>query len=206
MFVHCQPRHKHPAFWRELSVGASSACVFFQLVEQENDVLSFSARGLWRQSMNAPTSPLRPTSARAPCFANSCLQASDRRRPSARYLPIKHLPIVLCVIALLVLPTGSSGQEGHHGVGHESWHESFYSTLVRKDTKTSCCNLSDCRPTEARMVNDHYEVKVDGAWLPVPKEAIQNISAPDGGAHVCAPPQVGATKGKVYCVVLPPET
>jgi hypothetical protein len=110
------------------------------------------------------------------------------------------------VIALLILPTDSSGQEGHHGVGHETWHEGFYSTLIRKDTKTSCCNLSDCRPTEARMVDDHYEVKVDGAWLPVPKEAIQNISAPDGGAHVCAPPQIGASKGKVYCVVLPPET
>jgi hypothetical protein len=109
-------------------------------------------------------------------------------------------------MVLLILPRDSSGQEGHHGIGHDSWHENFYSKLVRKDTKTSCCNLSDCRPTEARMVDDHYEVKVDGAWLPVPKEAIQNISAPDGGAHVCAPPQVGVTKGKVYCVVLPPET
>jgi hypothetical protein len=156
--------------------------------------------------MNAPTSRLRPISARAPCFANSCLKASDRRRPSAKHLPIKHLPILLCAMALLILPRASFGQEGHHGVGHDSWHENFYSKLVRKDTKTSCCNLSDCRPTEARMVDDHYEVKVDGAWLRVPKEAIQNISAPDGGAHVCAPPQVGVTKGKVYCVVLPPET
>jgi hypothetical protein len=155
--------------------------------------------------MNAPTSPLLPRSARLPFSANTCLQASDRRRPSAKHLSIKHLSILLCVMVLL-LPKASSGQEGHHGVGHESWHENFYSKLVRKDTKTSCCNLSDCRPTEARMVDDHYEVKVDGAWLPVPKEAIQNISAPDGGAHVCAPPQVGVTKGKVYCVVLPPET
>jgi hypothetical protein len=156
--------------------------------------------------MNAPTSPLRPISVRSPSCANSCLQASDRRGPSAKHFPIKHLPALLCVIVLLILPGDSSGQEGRHGVGHESWHENFYSTLVRKDTKTSCCNMSDCRPTESRMVDDHYEVKVDGAWVSVPKEAIQNISAPDGGAHVCAPPQVGATKGKVYCVVLPPET
>ena len=157
--------------------------------------------------MNAPTSPLRPTSAREPCFANSCLQASGRRGPSAGHFPITHLPILLCVIVLLlILPRDSLGQEGHHGVGHETWHENFYSTLMRKDTKTSCCNMSDCRPTESRTVDDHYEVKVDGTWLRVPKEAIQNITAPDGGAHVCAPPQIGATRGKVYCVVLPPET
>src|SRR5215813_7864301 len=155
--------------------------------------------------MNAPTSPFLPTSARAPCCRDTCLQASDRRRPSARHLSIKHLPILLCAMILL-LPRASSGQEGHHGVGHESWHENFYSKLLRKDTKTSCCNLSDCRPTESRMVGDHYEVKVDGAWVRVPKEAIQNVAAPDGGAHVCAPAQVGRNRGTIYCVVLPPET
>src|SRR5690348_15897089 len=161
--------------------------------------------------MSALTLPLRPASARAPgcitsSFANSSFQASDHRRLSAKHLAIKHLPILRSAIVLLILPRESSGQEGHHGVGHESWHESFYSTLMRKDTKTSCCNMSDCRPTESRMVGDHYEVKVDAAWVSVPKEVIQNISAPDGGAHVCAPTQIGASKGKFYCVVLPPET
>jgi len=106
----------------------------------------------------------------------------------------------------MVFSTLSFAQDGHHGVGHDNWHESFYSKLIRKDTKTSCCNLSDCRPTQSRMVDDHYEVKVDGEWLPVPKEAIQNVSAPDGGAHVCAPQQTGRNKGTIYCVVLPPET
>ncbi len=123
------------------------------------------------------------------------------RKPSAN-----SLLILLCVMVISSLPNVSFGQDGHHGVGHDSWHENFYSTLIRKDTKTSCCNLSDCRPTQSRMVNDHYEVKVDGAWLQVPKEAIQNVAAPDGGAHVCAPAQIGAAKGKIYCVVLPPET
>jgi hypothetical protein len=54
MFVHCRPRHKRPAFWRELSVGASFACVFFQWVEQENDVLSFSARGIMEAEHECP--------------------------------------------------------------------------------------------------------------------------------------------------------
>jgi hypothetical protein len=33
------------------------------------------------------------------------------------------------------------------------------------------------------MVGDHYEVKVDGQWLPVPYDKINNVVAPDGGAH-----------------------
>jgi hypothetical protein len=148
--------------------------------------------------MGAPTSTVRPTVTRT--RANGSGQMLDCRQPSRNYL------IPLWVLTISILPTMSFGQEGHHGAGHDSWHESFYSTLIRKDTKTSCCNLSDCRPTQSRMVDDHYEVKVDGAWLKVPKEAIQNVAAPDGGTHVCAPAQVGAGKGKIYCVVLPPET
>jgi hypothetical protein len=49
----------------------------------------------------------------------------------------------------------------------------------------------DCRPTQSRMVGDHYEVKVDGEWTPVPNDKINSVVAPDGGAHVCAPRQVG---------------
>jgi hypothetical protein len=41
------------------------------------------------------------------------------------------------------------------------------------------------------MVGDHYEVKVDGEWTPVPNDKINNVIAPDGGAHVCAPRQLG---------------
>jgi hypothetical protein len=43
-------------------------------------------------------------------------------------------------------------------------------------------------------------------WTPVPKDTIQNVTAPDAGAHVCAPKQRGIHKGMLYCVVLPPET
>jgi len=151
--------------------------------------------------MRAPTSPVQQASARQPYCAHCSFQTSDRRR-----LSVNDLILLLGVMAISLLPTMSFGQDGHHGVGHDSWHETFYSTLIRKDTKTSCCNLSDCRPTESRMVNDHYEVKVDGTWVQVPKEAIQNVAAPDGGAHVCAPAQIGPATGKIYCVVLPPET
>jgi hypothetical protein len=90
--------------------------------------------------------------------------------------------------------------------GHDTWHESFYSKLTRNDNKTSCCNLADCSPTTSRMVDDHYEVLVEGEWTRVPKATIKNVTAPDGGAHVCAPKQQGAQKGILFCVVLPPES
>jgi hypothetical protein len=90
----------------------------------------------------------------------------------------------------------AAAQEGYYGVGHEKWHRDF---------RGSCCNLMDCRPTQSRMVGDHYEVKVDGAWTPVPYDKINNAVAPDGGAHVCAPRQVGPNKGVLFCVILPSE-
>jgi hypothetical protein len=99
----------------------------------------------------------------------------------------------------------AAAQEGYFGVGHDRWHEDFYLKLNRNDGKGTCCNLMDCRPTQSRMVGDHYEVKVDGEWTPVPNDKINNVVAPDGGAHVCAPRQVGPNKGVLFCVVLPPE-
>ena len=50
-----------------------------------------------------------------------------------------------------------------------------------------------------------YEVKVDGEGVPVPNDKINNVVAPDGGAHVCAPRQVGPNKGVLFCVILPSE-
>jgi hypothetical protein len=96
-------------------------------------------------------------------------------------------------------------QDGYYGVGHDKWHQNFYSKLKRNDGQGSCCNLMDCRPTQSRMVGDHYEVKVDGEWVPVPNDKINNVVAPDGGAHVCAPRQVSPNKGVLFCVILPSE-
>lgn len=127
------------------------------------------------------------------------------------------LPLLILSF-LLASTAGSSAQEhalhelpadrqGRHGVGHSTWHHNFYSKLIRKDTKTSCCNLNDCSPTSSRMGADGYEVLVEGEWTLVPQDVIQNVTAPDGGAHVCFPPQPSNyPKGTLFCVVLPPET
>jgi hypothetical protein len=111
---------------------------------------------------------------------------------------------IVCLLSLC-LCMRTVAQEGYYGVGHDEWHREFYSKLNRNDGKGTCCNLMDCRPTQSRMVGEHYEVKVDGEWTPVPNDTINNVVAPDGGAHVCAPRQVGPNKGVIFCVILPPE-
>ena len=60
------------------------------------------------------------------------------------------MSIFLCVPAV--------AQEGYYGAAHYRWHMDFYSKLSRNDGKGSCCNLLDCRPTQSRVVGDHYEV------------------------------------------------
>ena len=85
-------------------------------------------------------------------------------------------------------------KKGYFGVGHDKWHRGFYDHLLQKDG-SSCCNHSDCRPTQSRMVDNHYEVKVDGQWVTVRKDKILNVVAPDGGAHVCAPHQIEGDDG-----------
>jgi hypothetical protein len=105
----------------------------------------------------------------------------------------------------MCLCVSPAAQEGYYLESHGKWRGDFYSKLKRNDGQGSCCNLLDCRPTQRRMVGDHYEVKVDGEWMPVPNDKINNVIAPDGGAHVCAPRQVGRNKGVLFCVILPPE-
>jgi hypothetical protein len=115
--------------------------------------------------------------------------------------------ILLCG-AMLALPLAATADEGDHGSGHDAWHAEFYSKLLRPDTKTSCCNLADCRPTEIRSVDDHYEVKKDGRWIRVPTDKIVKVTPPDGGAHICAPPSGSPVwrPDDVFCIIMPIET
>jgi hypothetical protein len=62
---------------------------------------------------------------------------------------------VTLLAALLSAATPTKAAEpGDHGYRHEEWHAEFYSKLMRPDTKGSCCNLADCRPTEIRSAGD----------------------------------------------------
>lgn len=83
-------------------------------------------------------------------------------------------------------------------------HEKFYSTWMMPDNPSmSCCNKSDCYPTEARFQNGHWSARrrEDGKWLHVPDKKVErNRDNPDGRAHLCAPPPGGSwAEGTVFC-------
>jgi hypothetical protein len=111
----------------------------------------------------------------------------------------------LCLALALFWVDEAGAQEGQFGHGHDMWHQGFYQTLQRPDTKTPCCNLTDCRPTSGRQVGDHYEVKINGAWVSVPSDKILKTMAPDLGFHVCVPFKFDGQPSHIYCVVIPPE-
>jgi hypothetical protein len=114
-------------------------------------------------------------------------------------------PRFAVLLFALTFSAHAQAQEGHLGAGHDKWHQSFYNALQRPDGKGSCCNLTDCRPTSGRTVDDHYEVKVNGAWISVPQTKIIHRSAPDGGYHVCAPYNFRGNPEELYCVIVAPE-
>jgi hypothetical protein len=136
------------------------------------------------------------------------LEFSPSRMVSRWFVPTQIIGklVILCVVLSFSVPAAT--QDGHHGHDHDRWHGEFYSKLLRPDTKTSCCNLADCRPTEIRPSNDHYEVKKDGRWIRVPPDKIVKTVAPDGGAHICAPPSANTSwdPDYVFCIIMPMET
>lgn len=110
-------------------------------------------------------------------------------------------------ILLAIQPLRVKAQDeyhGHQGQGHEEWHGTFYQGLVTPETRVSCCNLADCRPTQGKQVGDHYEVEINGKFVEVLQSKIVNKTAPDWGYHVCAPIAFSGKPEHVYCVVLPP--
>src|SRR2546430_14359284 len=90
---------------------------------------------------------------------------------------------LLCGAVSLFLCGSAAAQEGYYGVGHDKWHQGFYSTLKRNDGGGACCNLMDCRAAQRRIGGGHYEVKVGGAGDPGPLHQNKNRGAPRGGAR-----------------------
>jgi hypothetical protein len=115
-----------------------------------------------------------------------------------------HLRIALLGVAALgfVLPLAIPVAVGQHfhPPQHADLHEQFYSNWYRPDQPAvSCCNLMDCAPAEARMVNGQWMARKEGdaRWYTVPPGKIEhNRSSPDGRNHLCA------MGDSVYCFVV----
>jgi len=67
-----------------------------------------------------------------------------------------------CPLAYAAPPDGPLGPRLHE----------WFSGLRQPNTGLGCCSIADCRPYEARMARDHYEIKVNNRWYPVPNEVV----------------------------------
>jgi hypothetical protein len=62
----------------------------------------------------------------------------------------------------------------------------WFQSLAVPGTGISCCSIADCRPTEYRMVDDHYEALIEGRWTHIPpRKVLDRTDNPVGRAVVC---------------------
>lgn len=80
---------------------------------------------------------------------------------------------------------------------HDGGHlDQWYRSLQAADG-TSCCNMRDCAPAEARLKAGVWEVSVEGRWHPVPAAAVLRRENMDGRPIACI------LGGVVKCFVPP---
>jgi hypothetical protein len=78
----------------------------------------------------------------------------------------------------------------------------WFQSLRQPGTGMSCCSIADCRQTDFRIQDGHYQAMIDGRWRPVPPEAVlERIDNPTGRAVVCYTPYRG-----IMCFIKGPET
>jgi hypothetical protein len=110
------------------------------------------------------------------------------------------------VIACALLATTADAQEHRHPPQDAAIHLKFYSNWMMPDNPNkSCCNLSDCYPTEIKFEGQdlYARRREDGKWLYVPPQKIErNRDNPDGRNHVCAPPPRPHAIDIVFCFTL----
>lgn len=95
------------------------------------------------------------------------------------------------IVGVLLHISGAMARDGKTPLAQ------WYSSL-RTPTGISCCDESDCAPTDARLRDGHWEVRpADSPWLTVPDEAVLKRENADGRPVVCI------FGGKILCFVPP---
>src|SRR5260370_23447441 len=62
----------------------------------------------------------------------------------------------------------------------------WFQSLSVPGTGISCCSIADCRPTEYRTEEDHYEALIEDKWIAIPRhKLLQRTDNPPPLAVVC---------------------
>jgi len=140
---------------------------------------------------------------------------SDRRKHLLQDVLLVLIVLLIGFLCMLAIPAPAQeapdGEQGHAGRHHppqdQALHERFYSTWHMPDNPAvSCCNNSDCYPTDIKYVDGRLYAKrrEDGKFIYVPPQKVEhNRDNPDGRNHLCAPPPSAyAPSDTVYCFAL----
>jgi hypothetical protein len=78
----------------------------------------------------------------------------------------------------------------------------WFQSLQQPRTGMSCCSIADCRQTDFRIQDGHYQAMIEGQWRTVPPEVVvERADNPTGRAVVCYTPYRG-----IMCFIKGPET
>jgi hypothetical protein len=78
----------------------------------------------------------------------------------------------------------------------------WFESLQQPGTGMSCCSIADCRQTDFRIQDGHYQALIEGQWRVVPPQVVlERMDNPTGRAVVCYSPYRG-----IMCFIKGPET
>ena len=86
----------------------------------------------------------------------------------------------------------------------------WFKSLKMPGTKTSCCDVADCKKTEAEWKGDGWTAIVRGVWRNIPDEKVlEHPKSLDGEAYVCSADISAAAKEEyraqatIFCFIPP---
>lgn len=97
------------------------------------------------------------------------------------------------LINAIVLAAPPDGADPNSPLG------AWYRSLQAPDGK-SCCSIADCRPIDARLIGEHWEIRTEMGWQEVPPDRVLRRENPDGRPIACR------SLGLVLCFVPPAGT
>jgi hypothetical protein len=102
-----------------------------------------------------------------------------------------HLSRIVCgvLLATSLIPVGPAFSEDRGN---------WFKSLKQPDTGYSCCDIADCRRTDADWHGGQWWAVVGGQWTPIPPDKELKKQSIDGDAYVCSSPT-----RHIYCFVRP---
>ncbi len=106
----------------------------------------------------------------------------------------------LWVFAVAMLFMAAARAAPPAGVDPDSPMAQWYRSLKAPDIGGSCCSIADCRPVEARQVDNHWEVLTEAGWQAVLPQRVLQQENLDGRPIACR------VLGEIRCFVPPAGT